>query len=237
MAPRAYWWIVAILLVGLLLAYGYRSMVARSEKVGGSAAALECSEVIMLSAMREWLQPEADLSESQGIYLDAVDAADEEALLAYAALARICPWPSGRGANEERALAERLAQIASGFILEGKLEAGTYVLAEAAGGSRGDEAITVTSEHLLLLRSMNTRVLGRAVMLMDSKRPYGDMSHFYIDLARALGEPVPLDASGRVSFPPEVIARYDELHGQMLGVVRVFWRFAAPAQSGPEATL
>ncbi len=186
----------------------------------------------MLSAMREWLQPEADLSESQGIYLDAVDAADEEALLAYAALARICPWPSGRGANEERALAERLAQIASGFILEGKLEAGTYVLAEAAGGSRGDEVITVSPEHLSLLRGMNTRALGRAVMLMDSKRPYGDMSYFYIDMARTLGEPVPLDASGRASFLPEVIARYDELHGQMLGVVRVFWRFAEPAQSG-----
>lgn len=237
MAPRAYWWVVAILLVGLLLAYGYRSMVARSEKVGGSAAALECSEVIMLSAMRKWLRPEADFSESQGIYLDAVDAADEEALIAYAALARICPGSSGRGADEERAFAERLARIASSFMLEGMLEPGSYVLAEAAGGSGGGEAITVTSEHLLLLRSMNTRVLGRAVMLMDSKRPYGDMSHFYIDLARALGEPVPLDASGRVSFPPEVIARYDELHGQMLGVVRVFWRFAAPAQSGPEATL
>ena len=232
MTPRAYWLAVTILVLDLLLAYGYRYMVARSEKVGGGAAAPECSEVSVLSAMREWLQPEADLSESQGIYLDAVDTADEEALLAYAALARICPGPSGPGANGERGIAEWLAQIASGFIMEGKLEPGSYVLAEAAGGSRGDEVITVSPEHLSLLRSMNTRALGRAVMLMDSKRPYGDMSYFYIDMARTLGEPVPLDASGRTSFPPEAIARYDELHGQMLGVVRAFWRFAEPAQSG-----
>ncbi len=232
MTPRAYWSAVTILVVGLLLAYGYRYMVARSEKVGGSAAAPECSEVSLLSAMRGWLQPEADLSESQGIYLDAVDTADEEALHAYAALARICLGPSGRGANEEGAFAERLAQVASGFILEGKLEPGSYVLDEVADGSRGGEVIIVSPEHLSLLRSMNTRALGRAVMLMDSKRPYGDMSYFYIDMARTLGEPVPLDASGRASFLPEVIARYDGLHGQMLGVVRVFWRFAEPAQSG-----
>ncbi len=185
----------------------------------------------MLSAMRKWLRPEADYGESQGIYLDAVEPADGEALAAYAELRRICPGPSARGASEEGAFAERLARIASGFIMEGKLEPGRYVLTGVTSGSPGDEVVMVSSEHLALLRSMNTRTQGRAVVLMDSKRPYGDMSYFYIDLARALGEPVPLDASGRASFAPEVIARYDELHGQMLGVARVFWRSAEPAQS------
>ena len=56
------------------------------------------------------------------------------------------------------------------------------------------------------------------------------MSHFYIDMARAQGEPVPLDDSGYAAFAPRVIARYDELHGQMLQVVQVFWRHATPSK-------
>ncbi|WP_313442517.1 hypothetical protein [Stenotrophomonas sp.] len=230
MTPRAYAWAAAIVVLGLLLACGSR-YITRPTRIGGVVSAPECDEASMLAAMRQWLRPEVDFSESTGIYLDAADPADEEALTAYAALARICPPPAGRRADDAGAFAERLARIASGFIMEGTLEPGRYVLTGTAGGPGGDAVVAVTSEHLALLRSMNTRPYGRAVMLMDSKRPYGDMSYFYIDLARALGEPVPLDASGRAAFAPEVTARYDQLHEQMIGVVRVFWRFAEPAPS------
>lgn len=229
MTTRTYGWVVAIAALGLLLAYGCQYMVVRPAR--GSASAPECSAVSLLSAMRERLRPEADFSESGGIYLDSVDPEDPEALIAYAALGRFCQEPAGRRTDEGQALARRLARIASSFIVGGGLEPGRYVLTAATDGSRGDEVVAVSPEHLALLRSMNTRTLGRAVMLMDSKRPYGDMHYFYIDMARALGEPVPLDANGNATFAPGVIARYDELHGQMLDVVRVFWRFAEPAQS------
>ena len=228
MTPRTYWLVVTIFVVGLLLAFVSRYVAARPPKLVGTGAARECSTQALLNAMREQLRPEVDSSESQGIYLAAADPTDEDALAAYAVLGRICRESPGRRASGGATLAERLAHAASGFIMQGKLEPGRYVLTGAMGGSGGDGVVTVSSEHLALLRSMNTRTQGRAVMLMDSKRPYGDMSHFYIDMARALREPVPLDASGRASFAPEVIARYDELHGQMPAVVHVFWSVAEP---------
>ena len=80
MTTRTYGWVVAIAALGLLLAYGCQYMVVRPAR--GSASAPECSAVSLLSAMRERLRPEADFSESGGIYLDSVDPEDPEALIA-----------------------------------------------------------------------------------------------------------------------------------------------------------
>ncbi len=52
------------------------------------------------------------------------------------------------------------------------------------------------------------------------------MSYFYIDMAEALGEPVPRNAKGEASFAPGAVIRYSQLHGQMLFSVQAFWEHA-----------
>ena len=92
----------------------------------------------------------------------------------------------------------------------------------------------VTQEHLTLMRNLNTRTWDGYVELMDLKRPYGDMTYFYIDMAEALGEPVPRDDDGQAVFPAEAEQRYERLHGEMLFAVQAFWNHAsreAPQQS------
>ncbi len=58
---------------------------------------------------------------------------------------------------------------------------------------------------------------------MDPKRPYGDMTYFFIDMAEALGEPVPRDDKGQAVFSSEAEQRYERLHGEMLFAVQAFW--------------
>lgn len=218
---------VTISAIAVLVAYGVGPMMKRPLEVDSHALAVDCSSTRMLSAMRDLLQPESDVSESGGIYLGPIDPDDDDALITYAALAQFCPALADDSSFDDwPAFAEVLVLVASHFITEAHLEPGRYALAEPTDASGEDEGVTVSPEHLALLRRMNTRVLDYTVMLMDSKRPYGDMSHFYIDMARALGEPVPLNENGYAAFMPEVIARYDELHSQMPRVVRVFWRHA-----------
>ncbi len=218
---------VTISVIAVLVAYGVGPMMTRTFEAESHALAADCNPTRMLGAMRDLLQPELDVSESGGIYLGPLDPDDDDALITYAALAQFCPALADDSSFDDwPAFAEVLVLIASHFITEGHLEPGRYVLPEATDASGRDEAVTVSAEHLALLRRMNTRMLDYTVMLMDSKRPYGDMSHFYIDMARALGEPIPLDENGYAAFMPEVIARYDELHSQMPQVVRVFWRHA-----------
>jgi len=93
----------------------------------------------------------------------------------------------------------------------------------------------VTSEHLTLMRNVNTRTFDGYVELMDFKRPYGDMTHFYIDMADALGEPVPCDSEGRAAFTPEAEQRYERLHGEMLFAVQAFWDHAFWDRASREA--
>ena len=218
---------VTISAIAVLVAYGVGPMMTHPLEVDSHALAADCDTGRLLSAMRGLLQPERDVIESGGIYLGPVDPDDDDALMTYAALAQLCPaMTDDTNFDDWPAFAEVLVLIASHFITEGALEPGRYGLAEATDDSGRDEAVTVSPEHLILLRHKNARVLDYTVMLMDSKRPYGDMSHFYIDMARALGEPVPLDENGYAAFMPEVIARYDELHSQMPQVVRAFWRHA-----------
>mgnify|MGYP000975245310 CR=1 FL=1 len=69
------------------------------------------------------------------------------------------------------------------------------------------------NEHLTLLRAANWRTVDRhsiesvlregdrywPMPYIDGKRPYGNSSHYQIDMARLLGEPYPIDAKGRVA--------------------------------------
>jgi hypothetical protein len=62
---------------------------------------------------------------------------------------------------------------------------------------------------------------------MDMKRPYGDMTYYFIDMADALDEPLPpRDAHNRLEFTPQQIERYVQLHREMLFAAQAFWRYA-----------
>lgn len=91
-------------------------------------------------------------------------------------------------------------------------------------------------EHLALLRAANWREAGKdeleAVLregdafwpmpFIDGKRPYGDSSHYQIDMARLLGEPYPIGANGRAVTDPAKDARLERLHWQTAAALQVF---------------
>lgn len=83
----------------------------------------------------------------------------------------------------------------------------------------------LTAEHLKLLRHMNTRDWSGYIEAMDPKRPYGDMTYHYIDMADALGEgPLARNADG---YADEALGkRYDKLHQEMLFAIQAFWQYA-----------
>jgi hypothetical protein len=61
---------------------------------------------------------------------------------------------------------------------------------------------------------------------MDPKRPYGDMTYFFIDMAAALGRPVIRDGKGDPQFSHQEIKEYQRLHGEMLWAITAFLRYA-----------
>jgi hypothetical protein len=85
---------------------------------------------------------------------------------------------------------------------------------------------TVTDTHLKLIRHLNTRSWHGIVELMDPKRPYGDFTYYYADMADALGEPVGHNAAGEVNLPPAAVERYIRLHRDMLFAIQAFWTYA-----------
>jgi hypothetical protein len=73
----------------------------------------------------------------------------------------------------------------------------------------------------------STRENGTGIIeLMDMKRPYGDMTYYFLDMADALGEPPVRDADDEPEFPPQQTERYLQLHREMLFAAQAFWRYA-----------
>ena len=86
--------------------------------------------------------------------------------------------------------------------------------------------IEVRDDHLKLLRAANTRFFddgGRDIgLVIDPKRPYGDMTSFELDMASILGvKPEQGD-----EFSEAQMARFDALHEEMQPVLQVFLRRA-----------
>ncbi len=95
-------------------------------------------------------------------------------------------------------------------------------------------------EHLALLRAANWREAGQreleAVLregdaywplpFIDGKRPYGDSSHYQIDMARLLGQPYPVDAKGYAVTDPARDARLQRLHWQTAAALQVVLAYA-----------
>ena len=182
--------------------------------------------------------------EAGGIFLlsdmdDKLNAAAFTALLNQTPEAKV-------GRNEWARLADILAKEVQPFFGKGLLSPGSYTLenyhtAYAENGAiqfnaDGDAptplpagktfTFTVTTEHLALLRRMNVRSWQSYVEVMDPKRPYGDMTYYFIDMADALGDKIPRNAAKEAAFSAQQIARYKKLHREMLFAVQAFWKYA-----------
>ncbi|HTB74554.1 MAG TPA: hypothetical protein VK762_14995 [Polyangiaceae bacterium] len=110
----------------------------------------------------------------------------------------------------------------------------SHSLAQITGGR---VAVDVTEAHLKLLKNANVRLRddgGRGVSVgIDSKRPYGDMTYFYIDMGAILGiapeGPPRTDRPGLRMFAEAQEKAFDALHEQMQPVVQAFVLYATLA--------
>lgn len=207
-----------------------------------------------LAHMREHLRPYWAPIESGGVFLMA--GVDEEAYWRFLADFNDLPEVSDMSPDEDRApvIAELLANDVLHFFDKAELAPGPYELDNyhleyAPDGklmfeSEDEESedifalpiepvfsFELTAEHLKLLRHMNTRDWRGYIEAMDPKRPYGDMTYFYIDMAETLGEgPLPADEDGYSRATKEQIRRYEKLHLEMLLAIQAFWRYAEMIQ-------
>ena len=94
-------------------------------------------------------------------------------------------------------------------------------------GHRQTVDFEFTAHHDRLLRHLQWRGL-----LVDPKRPYGDMTYFELDMARILGDTVARGADGAPALTEQQTRRYERLHAQMISALQVFLREAqlAPGQ-------
>lgn len=150
-----------------------------------------------------------------------------------------------RGQQADLAAIEQMADVVRDFLQTGELAPGHYEVTNYHRGSDvgtipldayGSPGIAVpsekkivvqfNSEHRTLLRHLNVREWDNELELMDPKRPYGNMNYFFIDMAAALGEQIPLKGGGKPEFSNAQIERYRGLHRQMLFAAQAFWEHA-----------
>jgi hypothetical protein len=242
--PMKGWMRIALFVVGgvLLLVCPF---LAQNAKLAGDA---------QLKILRE-MMPYWNRAESGGIMLLG-NPADKEGVAIYRALLGLPTDGSGdsRLSEEWQAALPSLIDKLDRFFENAHLEPGTYTFpnpyypliktgAFKAGSipmnSDGDQPVitipqtetvtfTVTPDHLKLLRHMNTRSFESYIEVMDAKRPYGDMTYFFIDVADALGRPIMRDGKGQPELSAHEIEDYQRLHGQMLWAVAAFLRYAKP---------
>ncbi|MBX9722107.1 MAG: hypothetical protein K2X81_11975, partial [Candidatus Obscuribacterales bacterium] len=79
----------------------------------------------------------------------------------------------------------------------------------------------LTADHLSLLQHVSW-----TASCVDPKRPYGDMTCYYIDMANILGVPFNRDGEGRPLFSSDQIRRFDKLHGEMVFALQTFLQYA-----------
>ncbi|WP_155742695.1 hypothetical protein [Variovorax paradoxus] len=116
------------------------------------------------------------------------------------------------------AAVERFTNVASAFFLHASFAQGHYAF-QPPFGQR--DAFDVTDEHIRLLQRANWRTF-----MIDCKRPYGDFTHFEIDMADILGLPLKKDAKGRAQIGKDAEQRMDALHADMLYALQAYIRFA-----------
>lgn len=75
----------------------------------------------------------------------------------------------------------------------------------------------VSMDHLKLLSALNFRE-GQ----VNPKRPYGDMTFYYLDIASVLGRPILRGTDGQLQFSEGDYNEMDKMHGEMLFVTQAF---------------
>lgn len=113
-------------------------------------------------------------------------------------------------------------------------------LSPSEKGIAADGSFDFTDEHRTLLKSLTVDwpneydIEDRAAAdaqpaaMGDGKRPYGDMSYFFLDMISALGLPAPQrTADDGVEISDTLKAKLQALHYQMLPGVQVFVENAA----------
>ena len=158
------------------------------------------------------------------------------------------------GGGDIRSLARRHVEmyfVMTRALRHGALAPGRYPLGNVAAaqvrttmhgyqasdedlGLDADGLVTVTDDHLELLRAIEIRwpsgydcqdrlVVGEyPAATADPKRPYGDYTFIEVDMARILGELPPGDGAAIFEPDPDLARRLQRLHWQMFVVMQVF---------------
>lgn len=198
-----------------------------------------------LAFMRMHMCPYWFPSEAGGIFLATSGDAEAHARIFNEFLRRVPETATAKEMRDRWAILNDLiiADLTAFFATAGlppdRYELDNYHLAEAVDGKLAFDthghtqielpparqfSFVVTSEHLRLIPRMNTRMWQNVIEIMDAKRPYGDMSYYYIDMADALGEsPLPRDHNNEPQLTRTQEDRYLDLHRSMLFAVQAFW--------------
>lgn len=78
----------------------------------------------------------------------------------------------------------------------------------------------LTEEHIKLMR-----VAAWKYWCVDPKRPYGDMTYFYIDIANAIGLQYERTPDGKPNIAKRELKRMDRLHAEMVFAMSVLFQF------------
>ncbi len=113
---------------------------------------------------------------------------------------------------------ERFVHVTSAFFLHASFAPGHYGFLPPFAQRA---AFDVTAEHIRLLQHANWRTF-----MIDCKRPYGDFTHYEVDMADILGLPVSKDAKGHAQIGKDAEKRMDALHTDMLFALQAYIRFA-----------
>jgi hypothetical protein len=153
---------------------------------------------------------------------------DETSLLSNAA--QIMYGPAGLAATTPAAVRQTLAEMGTALEIalhSGLLAAGEYAYTERL--PRVKQAnFKLAARHLALLRHANAGLTVWQVPGISSKRPYGDMTFFYLDMADALGMPYNNGAADAAAlFTPDQVRQLDQMHAAMLPALQVFLLHAA----------
>jgi hypothetical protein len=113
---------------------------------------------------------------------------------------------------------DRFVKVTAAFFLHASFAPGHYGFLPPFAKR---DAFDVSAEHIRLLQHANWRTF-----MIDCKRPYGDFTHYQIDMADILGLKVTKDAKGYAQIGAEAEKRMDALHADMLYALQAYIRFA-----------
>ena len=140
----------------------------------------------------------------------------------------------GEDATEEdkKALLLSMVQAFSTFCDKAVIAAGEYKVS-SGDPAVSDQSILLSDDLIALVRNLEWEWPDEddmGILLFDgevagprceSKRPYGDMSFFALDVHRILGwEAVSRDENGYIQITDEQVAEADALHRQVLPALR-----------------